>query len=63
MIIIIPTIKYGFTYYNTSTMEVCSNGYFFQCAFKSLIFKINCNYQRNDNYFQVPSLIILLKVS
>ena len=34
MIIIIPTIKYGSTYYNTFTMGVCSNyhGYFFQCT-------------------------------
>ena len=34
MIIIIPTMKYGSTYYNTFTIEVCSNyhGYFFQCA-------------------------------
>ena len=33
MIIIIATIKYGSTYYNTFTMGVCSNyhGYFFQC--------------------------------
>ena len=33
MIIIIPTIKYSSTYYNTFTMGVCSNyhGYFFQC--------------------------------
>ena len=32
MIIIIPTIKYGSTYYNTFKMGVCSNnhGYFFQ---------------------------------
>ena len=32
MIIIIPTIKYGSTYYNILTMGVCSNyhGYFFQ---------------------------------
>ena len=31
MIIIIPTIKYSFTYYNTFTMGVCSNyhGFFF----------------------------------
>ena len=30
---IIPTVKYGSTYYNTFTMGVCSNyrGYFFQC--------------------------------
>ena len=35
MIIIIPTIKYGSTYYNTFTMRVYSNyqGYFFQCKF------------------------------
>ena len=36
MIIIIPTIKYGSTSYNTFTMGVCSNyhGHFFllQCA-------------------------------
>ena len=34
MIIIIPTIKYGSTYYNTFTMGVCSNyhGHFFQCV-------------------------------
>ena len=34
MIIIIPTIQYGSTYYNTFTMGVCSNyhGYFFQCT-------------------------------
>ena len=33
MIIIIPTIKYGFTYYDTFTMGVFSNyhGYFYQC--------------------------------
>ena len=33
MIIIIPTIKYGSTYYNTLTMRVCSkyHGYYFQC--------------------------------
>ena len=33
MIIIIATIKYGSTYYNTFTTGVCSNyhGYFFQC--------------------------------
>ena len=33
MIIIIPTIKYGSTYYNTFTMRVFSNyhGYFFKC--------------------------------
>ena len=32
MITIIPTIKYGSTYYNAFAMEVCSNyhGYFFQ---------------------------------
>ena len=35
MIIIIPTIKYGSTYYNTFTMGVCNKylGYFFQCTF------------------------------
>ena len=34
MIILIPTTKYGSTYYNTFTMGVCSNyhGYFFQWA-------------------------------
>ena len=33
MIIIIPNIKYGSTYYDTFTMGVCSNyrGYFFEC--------------------------------
>ena len=33
MIIIIPIVKYGSTYYNTFTMRVCWNyqGYFFQC--------------------------------
>ena len=33
MVIIIATIKYGFTYYNTFTMGFCSNyhDYFFQC--------------------------------
>ena len=35
MVFLIPTIKYGSTYYNTFTMGVCSNyhGYFFQCIF------------------------------
>ena len=33
MIIIIPALKYNFTYYNTFTMGICNNyhGYFFQC--------------------------------
>ena len=40
MIIIIPTIKYSFTY-NTFTMEVYSNnhGYFFQCIVTFLFAK------------------------
>ena len=35
MVFLIPTIKYGSTYYNTFTMGVSSNyhGYFFQCIF------------------------------
>ena len=38
MLIIIQTIKYSFTYYNTFTMGVCSNyhGYFFQCIYNIL---------------------------
>ena len=35
MIIIIPTIKYGFSYYNTFTIEVCNSNYhsyFFECT-------------------------------
>ena len=38
MIIIIPTIKYGFSYYNTFTMGVCSNyhGFFFSVRGKKI---------------------------
>ena len=38
MIIKIPTLKYGSTYYNTFTMGVCRNyhGYFFQCIIREL---------------------------
>ena len=41
MIIIIPTIKYGSTYYNTFTTGVCSNfhGYFFQCDNQSYMIR------------------------
>ena len=33
--VLIPTIKFGSTYYNTFTMGVCSNyhGYLFQCYY------------------------------
>ena len=43
MIIIIPTIKYGSTYYNTFTMGVCSNyhGYFFQCSHVIMFSSVN----------------------
>ena len=43
MIIINPTVKYGSTYYNTFTMEVCCNyhGYFFQCNLNRLEKKTN----------------------
>ena len=41
MIIIIPTIKYGSTHYDTFTMGVCSNyhGYFFQCISDYIAFQ------------------------
>ena len=58
MIIIIPTIKYGFSYYNTFTMGGCSNyhGFFFQCRkinklFNTLIVKTithNCRAYPNQ---------------
>ena len=42
MIIIIPTIKYASTYYNTFTMGVCSNyhGYFFGVLFITILIKL-----------------------
>ena len=49
MIIIIPTIKYGSTYYNTFTMGVCSNfhGYFFQCRIIESTRRINVKIKFN----------------
>ena len=50
MIIIIPTIQYGSTYYNTFT-KVCSNyhGYFFQCNVSNESNGGEVNLEKNAN--------------
>ena len=58
MIIIIPTIKYSFTY-NTFTMEVYSNnhGYFFQCIVTFLFAKF---FRKSMHLFSILSIFFVL---